>query len=669
MLKKIAGALLSAALVSPVIFGTSSAFAQTSESTAPLPIEYWAVRSAMSNVAVSPNGKYVSFMKIQGKDADPVIEIHEIDSLGKDPIRLDATKMEFVAVNWVGDDYLLITARQQVRRFIEDVNRGTYESRVIAYNVKEKEWIELANNDFGAVAIASLLTDEPDSILIQTFSTPVEGLANASFFRADYYKYDLKTGRRTTVLRGTDKNSQAEFDAKGRPRFSQGYDTVSKDYVYYYRGKEDSSWKEIYRLPSYGYDEELQFVGISKQDENIVYAIAFNGEDRSALWAFDTNKGAFIEKVYQRPDVDILAVVDSHNVWEKSDSDDDKTGPDIVGVVYGTDRYHIDWFDAEEKALHEGLEAAIPNGYEINITSASRDDSVMVVSNQGPHDPGSFYLFKDGQLSYLGGTKPHIKPEDLADVKFIKYPTRDGHQIPAYLTIPKGEGPWPLIVLPHGGPHVSEVIVWDEWSQFLANNGYLVMQPEYRGSRGWGLSHWQQSFAQWGKLMADDKDDGVKYLIEQGMTEPDKVAMFGWSYGGYAALAAATRPEVDVYQCVIAGAPVSDLPQARADFAKGIEASERYIDETYDGLNPLEHADKVKIPVMIIHGDVDQRVPYYHAERMAKKLKKFNKDSKLVTLKKADHFSNTLFYDHKTTLYTEIIDWLENRGGPNGLKN
>ena len=183
--------------------------------------------------------------------------------------------------------------------------------------------------------------------------------------------------------------------------------------MYYYRGKEDSSWKEIYRLPSYGYDEELQFVGISKQDENIVYAIAFNGEDRSALWAFDTNKGAFIEKVYQRPDVDILAVVDSHNVWEKSDSDDDKTGPDIVGVVYGTDRYHIDWFDAEEKALHEGLEAAIPNGYEINITSASRDDSVMVVSNQGPHDPGSFYLFKDGQLSYLGGTKPHIKPEDL----------------------------------------------------------------------------------------------------------------------------------------------------------------------------------------------------------------------------------------------------------------
>ena len=390
MLKKIAGALLSAALVSPVIFGTSSAFAQTSESTAPLPIEYWAVRSAMSNVAVSPNGKYVSFMKIQGKDADPVIEIHEIDSLGKDPIRLDATKMEFVAVNWVGDDYLLITARQQVRRFIEDVNRGTYESRVIAYNVKEKEWIELANNDFGAVAIASLLTDEPDSILIQTFSTPVEGLANASFFRADYYKYDLKTGRRTTVLRGTDKNSQAEFDAKGRPRFSQGYDTVSKDYVYYYRGKEDSSWKEIYRLPSYGYDEELQFVGISKQDENIVYAIAFNGEDRSALWAFDTNKGAFIEKVYQRPDVDILAVVDSHNVWEKSDSDDDKTGPDIVGVVYGTDRYHIDWFDAEEKAEWKK--------YLVEVTNYERD--VHSYRN---------YLMKKKTIDSLPESKPLLR--------------------------------------------------------------------------------------------------------------------------------------------------------------------------------------------------------------------------------------------------------------------
>lgn len=659
MLKKIAGAMLSAVLIAPLTLSNIAEAAAAGAST-PLPIEHWAVREAMTNVQVSPNGEKVAFMVINGKEADPIIEIHDVDNLGKDPIRLNATKMEFTFLEWVGDDYLIIGARQQVRRRIEGVNQGTYETRVVAYNVKEKEWIKLADNSFGQVGIASLLTDEPESILIQTFSSPIEGLANSSFFRADYYKLDLKTGRRTTVLRGNEKNAQATFDNAGNPRISQGYDANSKDFVYYYRKPGEGSWTEIYRLPSYNYNEELQFAGWDTEDPSILYAIAYNGEDRNALWEFDTRTKSFTKKIYQNDEADLAGPLRDHNEWGGNE--------EITGVIYGTDKYHRVFFDADEAALFAGLEEAIPNAYQVSVTSASRDDSVMVISNVGPHDPGSFFLLNDGKLAYLGGTAPHIKPEDLADVKFIKYPTRDGDMIPAYLTIPHGEGPWPLIVLPHGGPHVSEVIVYDEWSQFLANNGYLVMQPEYRGSKGWGLKHWQKSFGQWGMLMADDKDDGVEYLIEQGMTEPDKVAMFGWSYGGYAALAAATRSDKNVYQCVIAGAPVSDLPQARADFAKGIEASERYIDETYDGVSPLAEADKIQIPVMIVHGDADQRVPYYHAERMDKKMENLGKDVKLVTLEKADHFSNTLFFDHQKKLYTEMLDFLENDCGPGGLK-
>ena len=660
MVKKFAGLLLSAMMLAPAVIAPATAAADK-EVRPPLPIDYWAVREAMSNVSVSPNGEKVAFMVISGKEADPIIEIHDVDNLGTDPIRLNATKMEFTFLEWVGDDFLLIGARQQVRRRIEGVNQGTYETRVVAYNVKEKEWISLANNSFGQVGVASLLPDEPNSILIQTFSQPIEGLANASFYRADYYKLDLETGRRSTVLRGNEKNAQAIFDAEGNPRLSQGYDANSQDFVYYYRKPGETSWTEVYRMPAATYDEEIQFAGWDEQDPKIVYVIAYNGEDRNSLWAYDTEQKAFLEKIYQNEEADILGAFGDHNEWGEPDQ--------LDGVVYGSDKIHRVWFDAEEAALYSGLEQAIPNAYNVSISSAARDDSVMVVFNQGPKDPGTYYLFNDGKLSFLGGHAPHIKPEELADVKFIKYPTRDGAQIPAYLTIPDGEGPWPLIVLPHGGPHVSEVVGWDEWSQVLADNGYLVMQPEYRGSKGWGLEHWQTSFGQWGMLMADDKDDGVKYLIEQGMTEPDKVAMFGWSYGGYAALAAAARSDTNkTYQCVIAGAPVSDLPQARADFAKGIEASERYIDETYDGMNPLGEAERIAIPVMIVHGDADQRVPYYHAERMARRLDNLGKDYKLVNLEKADHFYNTLFYNHQKDLYTEMLDFLENRCGPNGLK-
>ncbi len=651
-----------------VILGMLLHFQNSAVANEPLPIDYWAVRSSMSSATLSPNGERLAFLRNTSKDGNPIIEIHNVDNMGaeEDTIRLDSKKMEFVDLDWVGDDFLLFVARQQVRRRIEGVNQGTYEVRLQAYDVAKRKWVKLANNEFGFVSIVNILPHSPDEILISTVDTPPGDLAFSDFIRADYYRLNLKTGKKKAVIRGNDKNAQAFFDNNGVPRFSQGYDNTKGDLVYYYRPLGGSGWTEVFRRPAYGYDEDVRFVGWSETDSNIAYVTAYRGEDTNSLWEFDLAKKSFGEKVFQHKEVDIYFVRGYHNSWREPNYD----GGGISGVVYATDKRHTEWFSSEEQALFEGLEQAIPNAYHIAINGTSRDGTRKLISNRGPRDPGSFYLLKDGALQYIGGSSPHISPEELADVKFIKYPTRDGDSIPAYLTVPNSEGPWPLIVLPHGGPHIHEVVDYDEWGQFLANNGYLVMQPEYRGSRGWGLDHWKKSFGQWGKLMADDKDDGVKYLIEQGMTTKDRVAMFGWSYGGYAALAAAVRNDPQPYQCVVSGAPVSDLPQARGDFAKGIEASERYIDETYDGLNPLGQAKNTNVPVMLIHGDVDQRVPYYHAQRWARKMKGMKKSEdefKLVTLEKADHFSNTLFYDHQKTLYTEMLEWLQNKCGPGGL--
>ena len=661
--------------VAAIFLGIPALSAPTAHAQEPLPIEHWAVRASMSSVSLSPNGKRLAYLRILSKDGNPIIEIHDVDKLGDEAstIRLDAKKMEFTNVSWVGDDYLLFGVRQQVRRRIEGVNQGTYEFRLRGYNVKDREWVKFEDNNFGFVNVVSTLFDDPEEILISTFDQDPGDLAFASFIQADYYRYNLKSGSKKRVLRGNEKNSQASFDRDGNPVFSQGYDRTNGDFVYYYRPTGSSGWTEIFRTPSYDYDESISFFGVDQIDPTIVYVFAYNGEDKQAIWSFNTSTKTFGEKIFQHPDVDVAGIRLHHNPWREEGGAEPVSGimvagREVIGFNYSTDKPHTYWLDPNEEALFAGIQQVIPNAYNVSIASTSRDGSTMVITNVGPRDPGSYYLLRNGQLSYLGGRSPHIKAEDLADVKFIKYPTRDGDTIPAYLTVPKGEGPWPLIVLPHGGPHVSEVIVYDEWSQILANNGYLVMQPQYRGSRGWGLDHWQRSFGKWGYLMADDKDDGVKYLIENGWTEADKVAMFGWSYGGYAALAAAVRSDKNVYQCVISGAPVSDLPQARGDFAKGFNFSERYILDTYDGMSPVAEAEKIDMPVLLIHGDVDQRVPYYHAQRMDRALKKHNKDYKLVTLEKADHFSNTLFFNHKKTLYTEMLDWLDNRCGPNGLK-
>jgi dipeptidyl aminopeptidase/acylaminoacyl peptidase len=243
--------------------------------------------------------------------------------------------------------------------------------------------------------------------------------------------------------------------------------------------------------------------------------------------------------------------------------------------------------------------------------------------------------------------------------------------IGAHVTIPNGEPPFPLIVLPHGGPEVLETIVYDEWAQLLANYGYMVMQPQYRISRGYGLEHFKAGFKNGalGRAAQDDKDDGALYLVQQGLADPDRMAMFGWSYGGYAALVAASRAP-QLYQCVIAGAAVADPVWFSNEFRNAfpIRAQTKIVLNNRDaGIRPAEEVENVNVPVMLVHGDVDQRVQYYNAKRYASLLEKHGKTYKLVKLEGADHFYNTLYFEHQIKLYESMIDFLQNDCGPGGL--
>lgn len=618
----------------------------------PFPLEYWALREVTSNVQVSPDGKHVGMLKILSKTGDPILHVYETDNLDDpDPIIVNSDPMEIQAFSWVSNRELVLILRQKVREKIEGQNQGIYEGRITRLDIKELEF-----DDFGVPDpfVESLLENDPDSIMVSTQPGLDDGLGFGEAFRPRaYYKLNLKKGTKQLALRGRIDMAQFDFDADGDPRIGRGLDTQSQSFVWYYRPKGGKGWEEIYRQPEENF-EDFEILGEDETVPGNLIVRAHNGHEFAGLWSFNTETKQFDELLYRRNDVDVLGVRYHSNAWARPNS--------ITAVSYFKDKHRFEYFDEVEGATYQQLEELIPYSHYVRITSRSRDGNTMSIFNQGPRDPGTYYLYNNGKITSVGSQQPLLEPEKLADTQYVRYEARDGLMIGGHITVPNGEPPFPLVVLPHGGPEVLETIVYDEWAQLLANYGYLVLQPQYRISRGYGLEHFKAGFEDGalGRSAQDDKDDGALYLVDQGLADPDRMAMFGWSYGGYAALVAAARTP-QLYKCVIAGAAVADPVWFSNEFRNAfpIRAQTKIVLNNRDtGVRPAEEVDKVNVPVLLVHGDVDQRVQYYNAKRYANLLEKHDKIHKLVTLEGADHFYNTLYFEHQLELYEEMLGFL-----------
>ena len=628
----------------------------------PYPLEYWALRSVIDNAQVSPDGKYLGLMKIPSKDGNPIIEVYDAANLDDEPFRLNADPMEITNFYWASDKDIVFTLRQKVRDKIEGFNQGVYETRLAVVDVKKEK---IKSFDESDPSIVSLLPGKPNKIIISFSEGDPDGPGarlDQAFRPRAYWEFDLDRGTKKLLIRGKISLGNISFTAQGDPWLARGFDLAEGEYIWYWRKPGTKKWTEIHRQSEEDFDTfSVAEIDDTKPDHILVYAN--NGHDKVGLWSFNVNTRTFDELIYRRNDADVYGIRYHSNDWTYPDK--------VVGVSYFKDKYRVEYFDEVEGATYAQLEELIPFAHYVNIDSRSRDGNTMTIYNAGPRDPGSYYLLKEGNISMVGSRQPLLEGEKLASVQYIEYESRDGLMIPAYLTVPNGEGPFPLIVLPHGGPFVQETVVYDEWSQMLANNGYMVLQPQYRGSQGYGMDFYTTAFMQGGQggyKMQDDKDDGALYLVDRGLVDPDRIAMFGWSYGGYAALVAASR-EDQIYQCVIAGAAVTD-PLMQVNYyrfqMRGAQAQEQ-LRMWDDSISPLEEAGKVNVPMLIIHGDVDQRVPPDHAKKYFRELDRLGKPYKAVWLEGADHFSNTLFYHHQIKLYESMIDFLQNDCGPGGL--
>lgn len=653
---KIKNYLVSQFLVLFFLFSATS----STQAAEPYPLEYWALRDVMSNVSVSPDGKKLAALINPSRDGNPVLKVFNASNLDEKPFVLNADPMEAVGYGWVGNDHLVISFRQKVRDKIDGFNRGVYEGKIGLLDLKKKKIKEFYESN---PRVVNLLVKKPGKVII-AFQPDEQGKSgvNPGFRPLSYYELDLKSGRKKLLIRGNLKVAQISFNGEGRAWTARGFDVSKGEFIWYYRKEGSSKWEELYRLSEDSF-ESFSVVGIDHIKPNTFFVRAENGSNTAGLWEFNTKTKAFGELVYARKDVNVAGVTRHTNNW---------TNPDTVtGVAYRTDKIHRVFFDQNEEALYKQLEGLIPYAHDISVTSRSKDGNTLTAYNVGPHDPGSYHLIKDGKMVKVGSKQPLLKGEDLADVKYINYKARDGRTIYAFITIPHGKGPFPTIVMPHGGPFISEVVGYDEWAQMLANNGYLVLQPQYRGSTNFGLEYYKSAFlptGQGGFKMQDDKDDGVLDLVRQGLADKDRVAMFGWSYGGYAALIAASRTP-QLYQCVLAGAAVSDALMQVSYYRARMRGAqkEEQVNMWSGSISPMNEIAKVNVPILLIHGSVDQRVPPEHVRKYLKGLKDHNKPYKYVELDGADHFSSTLFYDHQILLYNSMIDYLRDDCGPNGL--
>lgn len=593
------------------------------------------VMPAIRAVSVSPDGNQLAVVRATSQNGDYIIEIKNLAKPELPPVRLGADRMLVSGVNWVSNDKVLVVFRQLLKTGA--TKRWVNKIAITSADGKGSWLVPFKDNPRAGFTLVNILPDNPDEILVEarTDDKPFPNVV----------RFNVNTGRAITVLRGSDQVSgQFLADMDGEVRAGTGFNLKVNGPETYVRAKGSEEW-QLLKTVSPKQRESFVIAGISKDNPNEIYVIANMGQDTTGLYLYDITKKTYSERLFGLDGLDTDAITQ------------DRDGT-LLEINY-TDKWPTRYIADNKRAeLIAGLEAQFPDQL-ISVVSRSVDGSSAVIRTMSNKNPGTYYLLSaNKQLLKIGESQPMLTADKLSDVKYISYSARDGRKIYAYVTVPKGKGPFPAVVLPHGGPWVRDTVVFDEWSQMLASQGYIVIQPNYRGSTGYGLQHWTAGDKNWGLKMQDDLDDAAKFLVNAGLATDGKLAMFGWSYGGYAAFAGSMR-ENNIYNCTIAGAGVADLGEINATLNDNRFLA-RLQRPTIAGVNPMAQPEKVNVPLLVIHGDIDVRVPVQHSRDFVAKMVELKKPHKYIELKDADHFSDTLFRNHQTELYGGLLSWLAN---------
>jgi len=534
-------------------------------------------------------------------------------------------KWELVGYRWAGNDRVLVSIGHSDVLLGDDV----YVTRLVMYDLKTDKAAFIGKKNEGVEGDNIIYVDRDGHWLLLNVQKTI-------FDYPSVYRVDLDTMEMKKVVGEHPYVWNWFADSSGTVRAGLG--VQSHRWWLLYRKDADAKFEKVMRrVLKQGDDDEgsiERFIPLNGSDHG--YAVTNARTGRYGLYHYDFSSDSIGEPVFEHPQVDI----DDFRMSEQNE---------ITAVYYTDDRSRVEWLVPRMKELQGKIDRALPD--RINrVISMSSDGEKMLIWSGSAADPGVYFYYDApaARMSQLARPYGKMTDKQLADMNSVSYAARDGLQIPAYLTLPPGveARQLPLIVMPHGGPFLRDEWGYDTWVQFLANRGYVVLQPNFRGSTGYGRDFVVKGEGQWGRTMQDDLDDGVKWLVEQGKVDPKRVCIMGGSYGGYAALwAAARNPEI--YRCAISFAGISDLA-AMIKYDRRAFAATRYYtawrervqgDKNFDlnTVSPLYAIDRINIPLLIAHGSDDENVPLAQSRKLHEALLKAKKPHSYIVYEGEGH--------------------------------
>jgi dipeptidyl aminopeptidase/acylaminoacyl peptidase len=582
-----------------------------------IPVSHFASLPDLYRPILSPDGHRIAARKTA--DGTTTLVIVDADHPLAAARAIPLGKAHVADLKWAGNQRLLLTVQS-----IYEINGYEFPfRRLLAIDVDTGASRVVDRKSRGMYAGDVIYADPGGTWALVVGQDTVQDYPSVK-------RVDLATGDATVIEHARPDVWDWYADENGVVRAGIAYD--GSRWTIWYRDKPGEKLRAIHGK-------------IPKDDDSAVDRFIFRGNHswvitnertgRFGLYEYDLQSQAMGKAIFENPEVDLDDVLY------------DPLSGEITAVEYQDDRSRIFWIDPEMKKLQGKLDAAVPNA--VNLTVGwSRDEKRVLVWSASAADPGRYFLLDrtSRQMSPVVEPYPMIDPDQLAPVKAIRYQARDGLTLRGYLTLPRGREArdLPLILLPHGGPFARDDWEYDAFVQLLANRGYAVLQPEFRGSTGFGKDFVSKGYGEIGKEMQDDLDDGVDWLAKSGQIDPKRVCIVGFSYGGYAAMWGAIR-NPNRYRCAVSWAGPSDLPAMMRYDRKQFSAT-RYFrefrkkfpsEDELKAVSPINFADRLKTPLLIGHGEDDGTVPPKQSHRMVDALQKAGANVSPVFYKDSEH--------------------------------
>ncbi len=587
-----------------------------------------------SSFSISPNGNHIAYMK----PWKTRMNVFVMEMTTKKETRLTSSQERGIyGFTWLTNERI---------GYVKDEG-GNENIHFFAVNIDMSNEIDLTPFENVQTRIIDDLEDDPNHIII--------GLNKRDPQIHDPYRINVNDGKMELIAENPGNISQWMTDHDGKLRIATTSDGVNTSLLY--RNKESDEFKPILTT-----DFKVSVVPLFFTfDNKNLYVASNRGRDKIAIFEFDLIKSKEGRLIFEHDEVDVSNLLFS------------RKRKVLTGVSYTVAKNEMIFFDKWREEIQQQLEKKLP-GYEVVITSFSKDEAEAVVVTYSDKSRGTYYHYEvnKNKLTELGKVSPWLNEKNMSEMKPIKYKSRDGLTINGYLTLPKGTNGknLPVVVNPHGGPWARDNWGYKSEIQFLANRGFAVFQMNFRGSTGYGREFWEKSFKEWGKSMQDDITDGVQWLINEGIADPNRIAIYGASYGGYATLAGlAFTPEL--YACGVDYVGVSSLftfmesippywELYRAMLYEMVGHPEKD-KELLASASPLLHIDKIKAPLFIAQGANDPRVVKSESDQIVEALKNAGIDVPYMVKDDEGHgFYNE---ENQFDFYREMEKFLEKHIG------